>query len=133
MSNFQCKECGTTLIDCGKGVGYKTAREIELEETVQRLKDEFIVTIQANRPNGTAATFLGEPISYWLNLNKQLEQSQKQYNAVVQQNQNLQQELATYREALVQISQNEHCVCSLDGTCQPQRQAMNALAEGVRI
>lgn len=62
----------------------------------------------------------------------QISNLQQENEGLKQQNQNLQQELATYREALVQISQNEHCVCSLDGTCQPQRKAMNALAEGVR-
>lgn len=31
MSNFICKECGMTNIDCG-GAGYKTPKEIELEK-----------------------------------------------------------------------------------------------------
>lgn len=33
MSNFTCPTCGLTNIDCGKA-GYKTKREIELEEKV---------------------------------------------------------------------------------------------------
>lgn len=31
MSNFICSECGITNIDCGSA-GYKTPKEIELEE-----------------------------------------------------------------------------------------------------
>ena len=31
MSNFICKECGMTNIDCGYA-GYKTPKEIELEK-----------------------------------------------------------------------------------------------------
>lgn len=34
MSNFTCPTCGLTNIDCGKA-GYKTAREIELEEKLK--------------------------------------------------------------------------------------------------
>lgn len=34
MSNFVCPTCGFTNIDCGKD-GYKTLREIELEENME--------------------------------------------------------------------------------------------------
>lgn len=34
MSNFICPTCGFTNIDCGKA-GYKTNREIELEEKLE--------------------------------------------------------------------------------------------------
>lgn len=37
MSNFQCPHCGMTNIDCGKE-GYKTPREIELEEALKKIK-----------------------------------------------------------------------------------------------
>lgn len=61
------------------------------------------------------------------NFDAKLAQNINQYNAVVQQNQNLQKELSAYRHALIAISQNSDCVCSLDDTCRPQRIAMNAL------
>lgn len=38
MSNFQCPHCGMTNIDCGKD-GYKTPREIELEEKLKKYED----------------------------------------------------------------------------------------------
>lgn len=34
MSNFTCPTCGLTNIDCDNA-GYKTAREIELEEKLE--------------------------------------------------------------------------------------------------
>ena len=34
MSNYECPYCGMTNIDCGS-VGYKTPREIELENICQ--------------------------------------------------------------------------------------------------
>lgn len=37
MSNFQCPCCGMTNIDCGK-TGFKTPREIELEETIEKIE-----------------------------------------------------------------------------------------------
>lgn len=37
MSNFKCSNCGTINIDCGKE-GYKTPREIELEEQIKKLE-----------------------------------------------------------------------------------------------
>ena len=37
MSNFQCPHCGMTNIDCGKD-GYKTPREIELEEALEEIE-----------------------------------------------------------------------------------------------
>ena len=40
MSNFICTECGMTNIDCGKA-GYKTPREIELEQNVARLQEQL--------------------------------------------------------------------------------------------
>lgn len=36
MSNFICSECGMTNIDCG-GAGYKTPKEIELENQIADL------------------------------------------------------------------------------------------------
>ena len=38
MSNFKCSECGMINIDCGKG-GYKTPREIELENIISEIKN----------------------------------------------------------------------------------------------
>lgn len=37
MSNFECEYCGATYIDCGRQ-GYKTLREINLEETLDKIK-----------------------------------------------------------------------------------------------
>lgn len=37
MSNFKCPHCGMTNIDCGKD-GFKTQREIELEEALKKIK-----------------------------------------------------------------------------------------------
>ena len=41
MSNFVCPTCGFTNIDCGKD-GYKTLREIELEEKYGDLLEKHI-------------------------------------------------------------------------------------------
>ena len=38
MSNFVCPHCGMTNIDCGD-VGYKTPREIELENIISEIKN----------------------------------------------------------------------------------------------
>lgn len=38
MSNFVCPHCGMTNIDCG-GKGYKTPREIELENIISEIKN----------------------------------------------------------------------------------------------
>ena len=38
MSNFECPHCGMTNIDCGS-VGYKTPREIELENIISEIKN----------------------------------------------------------------------------------------------
>ena len=38
MSNFKCDKCGMTNIDCGD-VGYKTPREIELENIISEIKN----------------------------------------------------------------------------------------------
>ena len=40
MSNFICSECGMSNIDCG-GAGYKTPKEIELEQQVKRLRERL--------------------------------------------------------------------------------------------
>ena len=37
MSNFVCPHCGMTNIDCGAG-GYKTPRELELENIISEIK-----------------------------------------------------------------------------------------------
>lgn len=37
MSNFKCSECGMIKIDCGKE-GYKTPRELELENIISEIK-----------------------------------------------------------------------------------------------
>lgn len=37
MSNFVCEHCGMVNIDCGKE-GYKTPKEIVLEETLDKIK-----------------------------------------------------------------------------------------------
>ena len=49
MSNIKCPSCGVTSYDCGKD-GYKTAREIELEEKLEiavqalgKLKNRYCV------------------------------------------------------------------------------------------
>lgn len=44
MSNFKCPHCGMTNIDCGKE-GFKTQREIELEEAIKKI---FKTLIAAN-------------------------------------------------------------------------------------
>lgn len=38
MSNITCPTCGLTSYDCGKA-GFKTKREIELEQEITRLTD----------------------------------------------------------------------------------------------
>lgn len=48
MSNFICKECGMTNIDCG-GAGYKTPKEIELEEELNSLKERLKALIKDGR------------------------------------------------------------------------------------
>ena len=40
----------------------------------------------------------------------------------------LEKENVVFKTALEKISTNSDCVCSLDDTCQPQREAMRALA-----
>lgn len=57
MSNFQCPYCGMTNIDCGKE-GYKTPREIELEETIEKI-EKVIEPYQ----NGFEAEALSLPIA----------------------------------------------------------------------
>ena len=43
MSNFICSECGTSQIDCGSE-GYKTPREIELEDFIKwMLKQQYYI------------------------------------------------------------------------------------------
>lgn len=61
-------------------------------------------------------------------LNTKLEQATSQNVKVTEQNRSLQGNLAAQRETLINISKNEQCVCSSDGTCQPQRAAMRTLA-----
>lgn len=60
-------------------------------------------------------------------LNDNLKFAITQYNEVVEQNKSLQAEIGGYREALIAISNNEDCCCSLDDTCQPMRIAANIL------
>lgn len=45
MSNFKCSECGTINIDCGLG-GFKTPREIELEEKL-KIAEEALTSIES--------------------------------------------------------------------------------------
>lgn len=40
MSHFVCPKCGMTNIDCGRD-GYKTEREIELEQQVKCLQEQL--------------------------------------------------------------------------------------------
>lgn len=40
MSNYTCPTCGTNHIDCGYG-GYKTAKEVELEEQVKIFRESL--------------------------------------------------------------------------------------------
>lgn len=40
MSNFICPHCGMDNIDCGKD-GYKTAKEIELENKIKTAKEKI--------------------------------------------------------------------------------------------
>ncbi len=40
MSNFQCPHCGMINVDCGDQ-GYKTPREIELEQEVKYLTEKY--------------------------------------------------------------------------------------------
>lgn len=96
MSNFQCKECGTVLVDLGKE-GYKTAEEIRLQELLQKTQNHYeavvqqnkelqqelrnlkveissLLTTQAKELNGyEIQTFLGKPVEYWLQKDQQLE------------------------------------------------------------
>lgn len=44
----------------------------------------------------------------------------------------LENENRIFRASLEKISTNSDCVCSLDDTCQPQREAMRALAAGAK-
>ena len=42
MSNFVCPYCGMVNIDCGKD-GYKTHRELELEEAIKTIFKTLII------------------------------------------------------------------------------------------
>lgn len=47
MSNFICSECGMTNIDCGRA-GYKTPKEIELENQIADLSKKVHILNEGN-------------------------------------------------------------------------------------
>lgn len=64
----------------------------------------------------------------WLEEQKKFNLATQQHEKVVEQNRNLQVDLAAHREALLEVAKNEDCCCSSDDTCRPQRIASRALA-----
>lgn len=50
MSNFQCPHCGMTNIDCGKD-GYKTPREIELENKLKIAEEALQIYANSVMPD----------------------------------------------------------------------------------
>lgn len=86
--------------------------------------ENFMKTIELETLKGMSLEEINNALR---TLNSKLDSTTQQYNKVVEQNRDLQGEVLFCRQVLTKISKNQDCVCSLDGTCQPQRMASNAL------
>ena len=72
MSNFICSECGMTNIDCG-GSGYKTPKEIELENQIADLSKKVHILNEANMK-------LENELGQFADASKTIERLQEQIN-----------------------------------------------------
>lgn len=79
MSNFICSKCGMTNIDCG-GAGYKTPKEIELENQIADLSKKVHILNEANMK-------LENELGRFADLSKTIERLQEQLkeaNAIIE-------------------------------------------------
>lgn len=77
MSNFKCHTCGFMNIDCGKA-GYKTDREIELEQEINKLK----TIIDRTKVNGNYPDRISKLKSRIVALAKENEKLKTQFEAI---------------------------------------------------